>query len=167
MRLNLGCGDRYADGWWNVDWAGSPRRKDETYDLRESLPWVEVEYAYVGHLLEHLTIKDCLILLPRLLRCMNPGGQIMVVGPDVEAAKRMAVVGALDVSLDELRDGARRWPGDEHHWECTVERVIDLLEVTGWTNVTSVGIGNVAEMWPVADRGPQWQCAVSARRSDE
>jgi hypothetical protein len=165
MKLNLGCGDRYAEGWWNIDSADCPHRMDETIDLRSRLPWVEVEYMYAGHVLEHLRVGECLDVLPRLLRCMMPGGELMVVGPDVLIAMGMAVAGTLDVTLDELKYGAKRWPGDEHRWECGATDVMGLLRVTGWSEITEVGISNVPAMWPVADRGPRWQCAISARRS--
>ncbi len=163
MRVNLGCGDRYADGWHNVDWAGSPHRRDETLDLGELLPWTDVTHAYAGHILEHLHIRIVLAFLDRLRHCMAPGGELMVVGPDCLAAEGMAITGDLDVTLDSLRYGAHRWPGDEHRWECTGADVKALLVVTGWSDVTTVGIGNVPAVWPVADRGPRWQCAISAR----
>lgn len=164
MKLNLGAGDRYAEGFWNVDWASSPYDTDQRVDLRGELPWIGVDYAYAGHLLEHLTLDECRSFLPRLLACMSPGGQLMVVGPDLTIATQMAEAGTLNVLLDELRYGAKRWPGDEHHWLCDVVQVVDLLQTAGWANVQDVGISNVPAMWPVADRGPQWQCAVSATK---
>lgn len=163
MRVNLGCGDRYADGWHNVDWAGSPHRKDETLDLGELLPWKCVTHAYAGHILEHLRLRILLPFLERLRGCMADDGELMVVGPDCLIAEGMAVSGTLDVPIESLRYGAHRWPGDEHRWECSTQDIRALLHVTGWSAITTVGIGAVPAMWPVADRGPQWQCAVSAR----
>lgn len=174
VRVNLGCGDRYADGWVNVDRVECPHRKDAVVDLTQTLPldwWQEngvVEYAYAGHVLEHLTIDQCCDVLDRLWLCMIPGGQVMVVGPDVDVAERMIVDGTFDHSyghtLDTIRNGGGRWPGDEHRWWCTAERVAAMLRDTGWSDVTNVGIGNVDPLWPVADRRPLWQCAVSAIR---
>ena len=165
MKLNLGAGDRYADGWWNVDRPDCPHRKDEAFDLRNPLPWVEVEYAYAGHVLEHLRVGEALILLERLLTCMAPGGLLMVVGPDVVVAEGMALTGSLDVTLGELKYGASRWPGDEHRWECAELDLRSMLRLTGWVGITNVGINQVPSLWPVADRRPQWQCAISAKRS--
>ena len=165
MKINLGCGDRYAPGWHNVDFAGSPHLKDETIDLRtNALPWTDIELAYAGHLLEHLYIDEVLVLLETLRTCMAPDGELMVVGPDVIYAQGMAVAGTLDVTMESLTDGGHRWHGDEHKWHCTTWAVEALLRVSGWQQVTRVGINNVPGVWPVADRGPQWQCAVSARR---
>lgn len=168
MLLNLGCGDRYADGWINVDYE-SPHRKDQTVDLTGELPWEprSVAQAYVGHLLEHLTLDDCRNLLRRLRPLMVLGGAIMLVGPDVERAQRMIDDGAglaemYGATMDSLRFGAGRWSGDVHRWECTEAQLVDLLVETGWTSIVTYKIDDVAPVWPVADRRPQWQCAVGA-----
>jgi hypothetical protein len=166
MKLNLGCGDRWADGWHNVDFAGSPHRKDEEVDLRtNALPWApgSVELAYAGHVLEHLYVDEVLVLLSTLRGCMAADGELMVVGPDVIVAQGMATAGTLDVTMDSLTNGGHRWPGDEHRWHCTTWAIEALLRAASWHRVTRVGIANVDPLWPVADRRPQWQCAVSAR----
>jgi hypothetical protein len=164
VKLNLGCGDRYAPDWHNVDFAGSPHRKDEQVDLRtSSLPWSEIQLAYAGHLLEHLFVDEVITLLQALRGCMAEDGELMVVGPDVVLAQGMATAGTLDVTMESLTNGGHRWHGDEHRWHCTTWAVEALLRVSGWSEVTRVGIANVPEVWPVADRRPQWQCAVSAR----
>jgi predicted SAM-dependent methyltransferase len=165
MKINLGAGDQYADGWHNVD-HGSPHRKDEDVDLTGPLPWAEnsIDCIYAGHVLEHLTQEECVALLERLHPLMKPGGELMVVGPDVRIAEQMAQQGTLDVTLDSLKYGAGRWSGDVHRWECTSRGLQDLLETAGWQEVTELSINDVPAMWPVAYRGPQWQCAVHAKR---
>lgn len=177
MRVNLGCGDRYADGWVNVDHAGSPHPKDQVVDLAsvatgDPLPWSagSVTHVYAGHVLEHLPVAACLDLLELLLPCMVPGGEIMVVGPDVTKAEAMIKAGTFDFrwghTLESLRFGGHRWLGDEHRWDCTTGMVEHMLTSAGWADVTDVGIEHVPAMWPVADRAPLWQCAVSAKRED-
>lgn len=166
MRINLGCGDQYAHGWINVD-HGSPHQKDLDVDLTGELPWPpnSVERVYAGHVLEHLTLSQCTGLLERLLSRMVPGGQLLVVGPDVERAQAMADAGTLlDITMDELRHGAGRWSGDVHHWECTPQAIISMLRATGWKEVSEVYMETVPADWPVAFRGPRWQCVVSAVR---
>lgn len=170
MRLNLGCGDRYADGWVNVDHAGSPHRKDAEVDLTAGvLPWPagSVTHVYAGHVLEHLSLETCHVLLSLLLPCMVPKGRIMVVGPDVPKAEVMIADGTFDFrwghTLESLRFGGNRWPGDAHLWDCSTALVADMLAECGWSEVVDVGIERVPTFWPVADRAPRWQCAVSAR----
>lgn len=162
MRLNLGCGDAYAHGWHNVDQRDCPWRRDETVDLTGPLPWAErsVVLAYAGHVLEHLTPDQCLSLLTGLRRCMVPDGRVLVVGPDLDLVAKLGT-GPFH-TLDEVRHGGCRWPGDEHRWECTTAAVMDLLTGAGWVDVTDVGIANVPVCWPVVDRAPRWQLAVGA-----
>ncbi len=166
MNLNLGCGDRYADGWTNVDHAGLPYRKDQEVDLSGPLPWPDatVDAAYCGHLLEHLTMPQCVLLLARLWHCMRPGGELLIVGPDLDMARQMQDEGVLDVPMDGLLHGAHRWPGDEHQWESRPAPVRNMLHLTGWVNIREIPIGDVEQRWPVADRGPRWQFAVYATR---
>lgn len=167
MKINLGCGDRYVDGWTNVDLPSMPHRKDHTVDLTGPLPWAagSIEAVYAGHVLEHLTEDNARRLLARLLPLMIPAGPIMVVGPDVNRARQLLPDGVADqygATLDSVRHGGHRWPGDEHHWDCTGELVEAMLRDAGWRLVTPVGMDEAALMWPVADPRPQWQCAVGA-----
>ncbi len=165
MKVNLGSGDRYAEGWINVDHAGCPHRKDLEVDLTGPLPWdhLTLHAVYLGHVLEHLTEDQCWTLLGRLRICIHPQGSLMVVGPDVKRAQAMAETGTLEVTMDSLKHGASRWPGDEHQWECSQSRVVELLHESGWGAIYPLSIGNVESVWPVADRGPRWQFAVEAR----
>ena len=140
-----------------------PYRKDEAFDLRQPLPWLDVTHVYAGHVLEHMFVDEVLVLLPRIRECINPDGELMVVGPDVILAQGMAVAGTLDVTMESLENGGHRWPGDEHRWHCTQWGIERMLLVTGWQQIKRIGINQVPDFWPVADRRPQWQCAVSAR----
>lgn len=167
LSLNLGCGDRYVDGWTNVD-HGSPHRKDLDVDLTGELPWEpgSVSRVYAGHLLEHLSIDDCAVLLDRLRVCMDPTGGVMVaVGPDLDVAERMVDDGTFDFtyhSLDSLRYGAGRWAGDVHLWETTGPLVAELFREASWPVVHAMTIAQLEGGWPVVDPVPQWQYAVRA-----
>jgi hypothetical protein len=169
VRVNLGCGDRYADGWLNVDHGGSPHRKDLEVDLRAPLPWPRdsIAYAYAGHLLEHLRVHEVVVFLGRLRSCMRDDGVLTVVGPDLDIAEGMAAAGTLDVTLDSLRCGADRWVGDRHRWECSAPAVVTFLRLTGWVDIRESNVDELPELWPVADRGPRWQCVVLATRGSD
>jgi hypothetical protein len=162
VKINLGCGDRYAEGWINVDWAGSPHRKDQEVDLTGELPWPKgsLQRIYAGHVLEHLTTNDCVALLTRLYACSAREATIMVVGPDLPTAYRMQEEGTLDVTIDSLLYGAERWAGDRHLWESNALTVIDFLAEAGWSDIHDVALDEVAEFWPIADARPRWQFAL-------
>lgn len=167
MKINLGCGDRYVAGWVNTDLPSTPHRKDLAVDLTGPLPWLPgtLEAVYAGHVLEHLPFAMAHFLLERLLPLMKPGMPIMVVGPDVNVGRQLLPDGIADefgATLDSLINGGRRWPGDEHHWECTPERLSAMLRDAGWSSVVTRPMDEVALLWPVADARPRWQCAVGA-----
>lgn len=168
MRLNLGCGDRYVEGWTNIDFQ-SPHRLDERVDLTGPLPqhWIgKVTHVYAGHLFEHLTRDECRWLGLRVLKAVHADGCVFVaVGPDVKLAEQMAVEGRLNTghTLDEIRHGGGRWPGDKHQWETTGSAVGTILAEVGWPVVHQIRPFSALEPgWPVADPAPQWQYAVRA-----
>lgn len=168
MRLNLGCGDRYVEGWTNVDWQ-SPHRLDERVDLTGRLPWhwaCAATHVYAGHLFEHLAETDCEQLTQRLLEAAHPSGCVfVVVGPDVKLAEQMAAEGRLNTghTLEEIRHGGGRWPGDKHQWETTGSAVATIIAEAGWPVVHQIRPFSALEPgWPVADPVPQWQYAVRA-----
>lgn len=168
LSLNLGCGDRYVEGWTNVD-HGSPHRKDLEVDLAGELPWEpwSVSRIYAGHLLEHLTYDDCSLLAARLCVCADLAGCVFVaVGPDCDVTRRQVADGTFDYGWgtpESIYEGAGRWAGDVHLWETTGPLVAELLHEAGWPVVQHLGPVQVLEGgWPVADRGPTWQYAVRA-----
>jgi hypothetical protein len=169
MKINLGCGDRYADGWINVDWAGSPHRKDQEVDLTGELPWPKgsLERIYAGHVLEHLTMLDCVLLLNRLYFCSTLGAEIMIVGPDLPTAYRMQRQGTLDVTIDSLLYGAERWSGDKHLWPSSAVTVNEFLAKAGWSDIHDVELDEVAAYWPIADARPRWQFALWAKKETD
>lgn len=163
--LNLGSGDQYVPGWVNVDLPSCPHRADQHVDLAGRLPWADASIGrvYAGHLLEHMHWAQCRHLLLALRRCMRPGGQILVVGPDLAKAREMADAGeVLEVPLEHIKDGSRRWPGDEHRWAPDATSTGRLLELAGWSQIRPLEMAEVDGVWPVAFRGPRWQYAVTA-----
>lgn len=174
MKLNLGCGDRYVEGWINVD-HDTPHRADVRIDLAspDPLPWEEgsITHVYAGHLLEHLSRKESYALVKKLLPCMSKdGGVVVAVGPDIPLAKKMIADGTFDFtyhSLESLRDGAGRWAGDVHQWETSGPLVASMFTRAGWPHVRNLGIAKLEGGWPVADPAPQWQYAVRAYTSED
>lgn len=164
MWLNLGNGDSYAEDFWNVDHEGSPHPTDERVDLTGPLPWEPgtVTRAYLGHLLEHITIDQGTDLLRRLLKIAAPGCDLMIVGPDVRRAEAMHRSGVLSAEwLRLVRDGGDRWPGDRHLWQCEPQTVIRMLVNAEWGNIREIPIDLVPDVWPVVSR-VGWQLAVQA-----
>lgn len=77
-KANLGCGDDYRQGWYNVD-AREAVRADRNYDLDDCpWPWPDdsFEHALLDNVLEHLENQES--VLHELARVVEPHGTIVV-----------------------------------------------------------------------------------------
>lgn len=103
LAVQLGCGVKRRDGWFNIDVDGKP---DLFWDLRDGLPFVEdgvVDLIYHEHFLEHLGRGDALALLRDCHRTMTRHAVMRVAVPDLAdvlaayAAGKSDEQGAFDV----------------------------------------------------------------------
>ena len=86
LRLHLGCGATYKEGWVNVDLAGT--RVDLPWDLARPLPFApqSIDAIFHEHLLEHLTYAQGVELHRRCRELLRPGGVLRIGVPDAGAA---------------------------------------------------------------------------------
>jgi SAM-dependent methyltransferase len=94
IRLHLGCGPLFKEGWVNVD--GAPQAQlDLQWDLRRPLPFADggARMIYSEHLLEHLHKEDALGLLAECYRMLESGGRLRLGVPDAEIYLRAYVAG--------------------------------------------------------------------------
>lgn len=80
MKLNLGCGPRYIQGWVNVD--THPKfRPDMMFNIEH--PWPietnKVQYILASHILEH--IKNLVFVMREAHRVLSPGGKLEIFAP--------------------------------------------------------------------------------------
>lgn len=178
--LNVGCGTHRAPPpWINVDVV---RRDDVQPDLivqpGDPLPYdcASVEKIYAGHVLEHMPWPDTLAYLHDLRRVLEPGGELLVTGPDVLRTlarwKRDLEPEFMLHTVLEYHDRnpgfeTSDWPGARHWWNCWSARVADVVEQAGFREVTEldppdqvIESGWMAP-WPNVAAAPWW-CAVHA-----
>lgn len=160
MRLNLGSGPHRADGWTNVD-------RQAAYDPDVVASMLDLPFpdgiasqVYAGHVLEHLTYDEELpAALAEIRRVLDPGGELMVVGPCLDAARK---IGA---DAETIR---RIWPGDQHpgqpgachEWPSTGAKTRTALEAAGF-GTTELPPYSIAMRWPIVSR-VAWQFAIVA-----
>ncbi len=88
MKLHVGCGTNYFDGWVNIDnnSDNNIKKLDLNFDLRNPLPFEEnsVDYIYNEHFLEHLSIEEGLRTLRDFKRILKPNGTLRIAMPDLE-----------------------------------------------------------------------------------
>lgn len=80
MKLNLGCGNDYKDGWINID-CNQTLKTDMRMTLDERFPFEDnsVEAVYMCHSLEH--IKDFWFFIDNIYRVCKDGAKIHIIVP--------------------------------------------------------------------------------------
>lgn len=86
IKINLGCGSDYREGWVNVD-ALEYFQPDLVHDLTSPLPFPDqsVTYILAQDILEHFTKEDLPILLKEIGRLVQKNGQVEIRVPSVSA----------------------------------------------------------------------------------
>lgn len=176
MKLNLGCGPHYAEGWWNVDVIESDEHDihpDQIIEPGLKLPFKDGEFerVYVGHLLEHVPWEQTPYLLAELERVIEPGGKLGIVGPDVMRAldrwqERNEPFWLVEACLEDdkvfMADGS--WDGARHQWNCYEERVSGLLTSCGFPNHRSLDMHHPEQFegWPIVSFA-LWQFGIEVQ----
>lgn len=165
MKLNVGCGEFYADGWTNMDVSANELVQPDILGSLVELPppstLANIEMVYLGHVLEHLPYKE----IPQALRLLwgrcVARARVAIVGPDVDRAGALHAAGQLDwETVVGALCGDGRWPGDQHLWMCTESRLLRAVKASGLKNVHTVPIAApILDDFPVTSRAP-WQCAI-------
>lgn len=82
IKLNLGCGDDYLEGFVNVD-AYAEHKVDARYDVIQ-LPYEDnsIDEIRVFHVIEHFHYHDGQKALNEWFRVLKPGGRLHLETPD-------------------------------------------------------------------------------------
>ena len=133
LKLHLGSGDKYFEGYINIDWRKT-RATDLVCDIRK-LPYPEnsVDLIETYHVIEHLPRHD----LPRALetwhRILIPGGKLIIECPDFDAAVKEYIGG--DAKRIDNIFGLQRFNGDVHLFGYNFKSLKKLLEEAGFKNI--------------------------------
>jgi predicted SAM-dependent methyltransferase len=143
LRLHLGCGATYKDGWVNVDLAGT--RVDLPWDLARPLPFApgSIHTIFHEHLLEHLTYAQGIELHRRCRELLRPGGVLRIGVPDAGAALRSYAAA----------DPASSWESD--CWPTPMARIASLTYDSGHRamyDAETLELSCLAAGFPCAER---------------
>jgi predicted SAM-dependent methyltransferase len=110
LRLHLGCGTTYLDGYVNIDFPTSEhtiaRVKADRYEDLRTLQYPEgtVDEVRSHHVFEHFDRATALTLLARWRRWLKVGGTLVIETPDFEGcAKDFLAAKTLDKKSELLR----------------------------------------------------------------
>lgn len=164
MKLNAGSGRHYVPGWLNVDIANC------LCDVRADLARLPLsdgcaERIFASHVLEHQEYFRVLpVMLGEFARVLAPGGELCVVGPDIERAVLMGeprqILDAIVAWPADFNVG--RWPQKTppagHAWTASGPFVEEALLSTGFRVESFTGRLPLVQAagWPL-DNQSDWQ----------
>ena len=170
--VNAGCGTHRApEPWVNTDvWENEDTHPDVLVTSEDPFPFPKgsIERVMLGHVLEHIPLDDMPWFLCCLESALEPGGEILVVCPDVFRTLNLWKQGTEPWFMVEsviehaAYPGTTEWPGALHQWNANERRIVEMLEVAGFEQVTA--LASPPEGWPVVGWA-DWQCCVSAVRT--
>lgn len=173
MKVHFASGTHpFQKPWHNVDWSVAA---DQKVNLLDEFPpnLEDIELAYVGHFMEHITPDEGTLFLRRVRERMQHGGRIVVVGPDVDKGREMHARGRIPdhlmaaIGAHGEYDPVNR--GGVHMWDCSGAAVVGQLADSGWSEPGEFPIGQLPRRYPavpVIDLGA-WQFAATAVNDDE
>lgn len=134
LRVNLGCGGKYLNGYMNIDLI---RRGvvDLIADARK-LPLQDssVELIESYHLIEHIPRYELLPTLKQWFRVLIPGGKMIAEFPDFDTACKLYLQGD-EKMLSKAIYGGHRWSSDVHYFGYNFKRLKRILEKAGFTEI--------------------------------
>lgn len=82
-RVHVGCGRKAIPGWLNLDAAPLPG-VDMVWDVRDGLPFRDVEYVFAEHFIEHLPFDAAMRFLRECRACLGDGGVLRISTPNLD-----------------------------------------------------------------------------------
>lgn len=156
IKLNVGCGTDYKEGWINIDnnSDNNIERLDLNWDLRNPLPFRDssVDFIFNEHFIEHLTVEEGQAAIKDLMRVLKPGGVLRVAMPDLEIAVDQYLNLPLSkdptikrFNLDFIKTRAERinlsFRGWDHKWLYDWEELERRLREAGCGNIKRCKLG--------------------------
>lgn len=142
MKLNIGCGDKYLDGYVNVDVVESRRgvRPDIICDVTtlDKFDDSTADEILAVHLVEHFYRWEIDDILRSWVRVLKPGGTVIVECPNLSKAVYNFIVDPENESMSMWAFyGDPRWkdPLMCHKWAYTPQTLAQLLADVGLVNI--------------------------------
>ncbi|MCU1622753.1 MAG: glycosyl transferase, family 2 [Frankiales bacterium] len=166
MRVNLGCGQAYMEGWTNVD-ESRDVKADIYMEAAEFLRQyaAEIDEIYMGHVLEHIMPGDALVTLRLMNERLRPGTMISAVTPDMDAIFKAYLDG--EVSNDQVNASFiySYVQPSPHIWCYGPDSLAELFRRAGFQDVEQIDPSSWGPVFWKEGTESQWQCGVRAPAS--
>lgn len=129
MKYHLGCGSKYLDGYFNVDYPTSNHTvnnsvKADLYTDIMAMDYEPCSEIRSHHFFEHFGYVDAFKLLKKWTVALNKGGLLVIDVPDVERLSKAVLTGTPEKKFRVMR---YMYGSQEAHW---------AYHINGWTKDT-------------------------------
>jgi O-antigen biosynthesis protein len=161
MRVNLGCGQAYLDGWVNVD-SDTAVHADVYCDAFDFVREFgdEIEELYMGHFLDRLIPNSAVGLLSLIRDCLPAGALVSVVTPDIRAIFGAYRTGEItDIELDDRFVCSNELPS-RHVWCYDTDTLAQLFREAGYVDIEPIDVLNWSPVHRKSGPESRWQCGI-------
>lgn len=137
MKLHIGCGKNYIEGWINADLKS--KAADIEFDAREKLPYEDntVSYIFNEHFIEHITQAEGFYFLSECYRILKPKGILRISTPNLWHCVEIYTRGHIheswaDTPCEFLNGAMRKWG---HQFVYDSNQLASALVKVGFKNV--------------------------------
>ncbi|WP_269623834.1 class I SAM-dependent methyltransferase [Prochlorococcus marinus] len=140
IKLHLGCGKRYLEGYLHVD--QSKYKHIDYVKPIYPLPFIEnecVEEIYCSHALEYFDFNQAILVLKEWKRCLADKGKLRLSVPDFD--QLLKVYNSKSYDIDAIIGPLfGRWKGDKgefiyHKTVYTRKKIEEILILSGFKSI--------------------------------
>lgn len=138
LKLNVGCGGKFVEGWIGVDVVPRPAARIVAPAHAIPLPDGCAAAIMAIHVFEHFYRWECDTVLDEWHRLLKPGGKLIMEMPDLEKFCQNIVDGRTGKHVDQLGlwgmygDPTTKDPAMTHRWAWCFKSIKPLLEEHGF-----------------------------------
>lgn len=144
LKLHLGAGEKYLDGYWNIDFPEGEHtvmkpKVDEHADIAQlSYPENSIAEVRSHHLFEHFPRAEALKLLVRWRRWLQPDGLLVIETPDFGTSASMFIGSTslrrkFQLSRHIFGSEEASWALHKDYWD--KQKFIYVLEAFGFKDL--------------------------------
>jgi predicted SAM-dependent methyltransferase len=143
-RLHVGCGPVALPGWINVD--NQPyEAADHVLDIRQGLPFEQLDFVFAEHFVEHLSYDDAAAFLRECRRALAPHGVLRLSTPNLDWVWMTQYhLGQWGASSEAIRDCFwlnKAFRGWGHQFLYNLPTLTECLHAAGFASVESCAYG--------------------------